>query len=133
MSPTFSELKDLYSELSDFLATQHMAAVQSKESGTAEICNQKKIHNDQAYFLYLFTRLEGRINEKVQKQKPELKEAHFMEKVRWIFPQNSQVETRTRKYLEKRNSIGHGGNFNQVISMRVVVPQIEHLFNSIKL
>ncbi len=133
MSLSFSELKDLYSELNEFLATQHGEAVRSEDLKTAETCTQKNIHNDQAYFLYLFTRLEGRINEKIQKEKSELNEAYFMDKVQWIFSQNQQAQQRIQKYYEEPNSIGHGADFNQVISMRTVVPQIEYYFGSINL
>lgn len=114
-----------------------------------------RIMNDHAYFLYVFTRLEGKIRELsdklinkkvsalkdwkqnrvwdvIKKQSSEDK-LSFLFRVSLLTPKDRNYYCLIKKYYDQRNKIAHGGNFTIVIDVGIVLNEIKSLFRCLKI
>jgi hypothetical protein len=117
-------------------------------------CIRKRELNDMAYFLFIFTRLEGKIRdvsdalidnklatlkdwkarrawEILQKQK-QSDSLQFMNRVSLVAPKGGAVFNLIKHYYDQRNNLGHGGKFNLPMLIPTAVADMKRLFKSIK-
>lgn len=145
----FDELGKIYNEIdSDYAAKEIFA--RSKGYNRKEIEYQsKRQFNDQAYFLYMFTRLEGRIRD----LSDTLIDSNVVATVNWktkrsweiINKQNLNLMNRValltqkghadynliKRYYDQRNNIGHGNTFTIVISIPTVITDMKRLYRDL--
>jgi UDP-2,3-diacylglucosamine pyrophosphatase LpxH len=109
--------------------------------------------NDQAYFLFMFSRLENRIREESAKliQRKQGSISSWKQKAPWdVLPNQpndglkfkNRLALLTKKgasnfnivsdYYKERNSIAHGGNFKRPISMPTVIIDLKKLYKALK-
>lgn len=111
--------------------------------------------NDQAYFLLMFTRLEGFIrqesSELIRRMKddaalpwkekapwgilshdPDDDRIWFKNRVALLTPKGGKDYNTITAYYEERNSIAHGGDFINPIHMPDVIAELERLHRALK-
>ncbi len=62
----FLELENSYIEIDNFLASKEFIALKAKDENLAFEYMVRKEHNEQAYFLYAFSRLERELRDKAE-------------------------------------------------------------------
>ena len=149
----FDELGEIYNDIDSEYAIKEITARSKghiiKETGY----NSKRKFNDQAYFLFMFTRLEDRvrslsdqlINERMatlsdwklkrswdiinaQKDKDSL---HFMSRVSLLLQKGCVNYNLVNQYYRQRNNIGHGGTFTITISIPNVITDMQSLYKEL--
>lgn len=113
---------------------------------------RKRELNDQAYFLFMFTRLEDHISQEVRKRiarkkaanvswrekapwenmPNDAKDIHFKKRVALIVESGKSDYNLIADYYKERNSIGHGGAFQNAISMPNVIKEFVRLRRTIR-
>jgi len=150
----FDELGKIYSEVDDTYArTEIQARSKGYRKKEAEYYRKRQL-NDQAYFLFMFTRFEGRvreisdnlINNKVtghadwkinraweiiNKQKSN-DSLHFMNRVALLTPKGQIDYNLIKQYYDQRNNIGHGGSFTIAISIPNVIADMKRFYKDLK-
>lgn len=148
----FDELGVIYNEINNNYASIEVRARSKghykKEAGYFK----KRQLNDQAYFLFMFTRLEDRvrslsdmiINNKVSsltdwktkrtwdilnKRKDRIL---FMDRVALLTKINGNDYNLIHHYYKQRNNIGHGGVFTIPISIPTVIADMKRLHKILK-
>jgi hypothetical protein len=150
---TFNKLGDLYVEIENYYAKREFQA-RTKGYNRIELdYNLKRKNNDQAYFLFMFTRLEDRIiqiTDQLIKNKcestsnwkkrrswevlniqREKKTIHFMNRVSLLIENNNNLYQLLASYHKQRNIIAHGGNFTIPINMVHVIANMKTLHKSL--
>ncbi len=150
----FDELGTIYSEIDFRYAGIETQANLKGHYKKEKMFSEKRKLNDQAYFLFMFTRLEDRVRDisdlLIDEKKAIL--AHWKVKRSWeiIKKQNStysldfmqRVGLLTQKghvdynlikqYYDQRNNIGHGGTFSIPISIPTVIADMKRLYKDLK-
>jgi hypothetical protein len=150
----FDELTEIYSEIdSEYAAIE--AQARAKRHFRKETKYQKKRElNDQAYFLFMFTRFEDRIkqlsndliNEKYTKltnwnykrtwdilyKNKQNYDIHFLDRVALLTPIGQSDFNLIDRYYTQRNNIAHGKSFTIAISIPIVVTDFKRLFLDLK-
>ena len=149
----FDELGGIYNDIDSEYAIKEIEA-RSKGHNKKEVeYNSKRQFNDQAYFLFMFTRLEDRvrylsdqlINERMTslsdwklkrswdiintlKDKESL---HFMSRVSLLRQKGGADYNLVNQYYRQRNNIGHGGSFTITISIPTVITDMKRLYKDL--
>jgi hypothetical protein len=150
----FDELGLIYSEIDQIYSSLEIRArsrgFNRKEARYARI----RQLNDQAYFLFMFTRLEDRVRslsdhliddkmtllsdwkskrswEIIQKQKKN-DTLHFMNRVGLLTEKGRADYNLIRQYYDQRNNIGHGGAFTITISIPTVIADLKRLYRDLQ-
>ncbi|MBM2816175.1 MAG: hypothetical protein HW421_2937 [Ignavibacteria bacterium] len=149
----FDELGKIYNEIDNKYVTILVQARSLKHNKKEAEYYRKRLLNDQAYFLFMFTRLEGRIREisdniisdktaktkdwktkwaweVIQKQKSDDK-LHFMNRVALLTPKGQTDYNLIKQYYDQRNEIGHGGDFTIIISIPTVIADMKRLYSDL--
>jgi len=150
----FDELGKIYNEIDNkYASIEVQARLRGHHKKEAEYSRKRQL-NDQAYFLFMFTRFEGRvrdisdslINNKVtnlvdwkinrawdiiNKQKSN-DSLHFMNRVALLTPKGQFDHNLIKQYYDQRNNIGHGGSFTIAISIPTVVADMKRLNKDLK-
>lgn len=145
----FDQLGKIYTEIdSGYASKELIATFKGHHKKEAEYAAKRR-YNDQAYFLYMFTRLEGRIRElsdnliddKIAKlsnwkfrrawEIMDKKNLHFMKRVALLSRKGFADYNLIQQYYEQRNEIGHGNNFTIVISIPIVINDMKRLYNDL--
>lgn len=147
----FGELEKTYYELDGYLATLEFEASSRGHNRKEARYASLREKNDQAYFLYFFTRLEDHINEESdraieyglglstwRRRSPwrELKElSHrsrlpFMSRVALLVDPSTNPYGLVRTHYASRNAIAHGGSAR--ISMPTVVSEMKLLYHILR-
>ena len=145
----FDQLGKIYNEIDSMYAVKEVFA-RSKGHNKKEVeYNGKRQYNDQAYFLFMFTRLEDRIRnisdkliddkmaaisdwkskrswEIIQKQKSN-DSLHLMNRVSLLTEKGGTNFNLIKRYYDQRNNIGHGGNFTIPINIPTVISDMKQL------
>lgn len=149
----FDELKSQYDEIDQYYAIKEFQA--AARGWTRKEANYKRRReiNDQAYFLFMFTRLEDRIRQQssmlIQRKKDSI--SSWKTRAPWdLLPNQPDADMSFKKrlallcetggsnynkivaYYKERNSIAHGGSFVDPISVPTVVNEMRQLYRILK-
>lgn len=148
----FDELEDQYNDIDQLYAKKEFEAIENGRTKEERKYTQKRNLNDQAYFLFMFSRLEDHINNECDKLIAKKKRTgnSWRQNVAWsILPTKSKdmnfqnrlallvekgksdYET-VSKYYKERNSIAHGGNFISPIIMPTVITELKKLYKILR-
>lgn len=119
----------------------------SRDDDTAfDIATEQRRLNDQAYFLYLFTRFESEVNDAVdallQVRRdsrlpwPErrvwdawarngTKDIAFLSKVEVLIDKSTPLYTLVKELYKRRNAIGHGGTWGDQVFIAVIAQKLD--------
>lgn len=149
----FDELRDVYNEIDKTYSSQE---IQSRTRGfskkEAQYARKRQL-NDQAYFLFMFTRLEDRVRnlsdrlvdgkmsslaawkskrswEIIQKQKAN-DSLHFMNRVSLLTTKGGTDYNLVKQYYDQRNNVGHGGTFTTTVSIPTVIADLKRLYKDL--
>ena len=150
----FDELGSQHYEIFD-----HYSSKEFEASSHGRVRKQKKYRrqneiNDQAYFLFMFTRLEDHIRQQsatlIKRKKKSI--SSWKQKAAWeILPSDPTADDLSFKkrlalltekggsdynlvsqYYEERNSIAHGGDFISKINMPNVIYELKRLYKMLR-
>jgi len=150
----FDELGKVYNEIDTTYASIEVNARSRGHNKKEAEYFGKRQFNDQAYFLFMFTRLEDRVRnlsdqliddkmatltdwkskrswEIIQKQKTN-DSLHFMNRVSLLTLKGGTNYNLIKQYYDQRNNIGHGGSFTSAISMPTVIADMKQLYKDLK-
>lgn len=150
----FDELEALFKEIDNLYSNNEFEARTKGWSKKEQQYQRKRELNDQAYFLFMFSRLEDRIRTQSAKLiiKKQTSIQTWRQRAAWdILPSSSndnyppfrkRLALLTQKgasdytlvsdYYKERNSIAHGGSFTRPISMPTVITQLKRLYRVLK-
>jgi len=149
----FDELGKIYNEIDNTYASievKHRSFGHHKKE--AEYFRKRQL-NDQAYFLFMFTRIEDRVRnlsdnlidnkvtalsdwkikrtwEIINKQKSN-DSLHFMNRVALLTQKGHDDYNLIQRYHDQRNNIGHGGAFTIAISIPTVIADMKRLYRDL--
>ena len=149
----FDELAQQYYEIDNQYSTKEFEARAKGWNRKEEYWGRKRVINDEAYFLFMFTRLEGRIKQLsdalIISKKGSI--THWKTRGPWdILPtgSNAKISFKNRlalltdksrsdfslatRYYEDRNSLAHGGNFTRAVNMVTVINDMQRLYIDLK-
>ncbi len=148
----FDELGHIFNEIDQ---TYSQIEIQARKRGHTKKESEyyrKRQLNDQAYFLFMFTRMEDRIKELsdtlidtkvgtitdwkskrtweiLGKRKDRM---HLMDRVALLTQINARDYNLVDRYYRQRNSIAHGGTFTVAINIPTVIADMKRLFKDLK-
>lgn len=153
----FDRIDELYHHIEDEYAALESAAIAASNEVDRETFGEMRRLNDQAYFLFLFTRLEGHIRTVSETLIADQHNSAASDRDRWPWKLASDLSRRERlpfmdrvalvtikgrsnynkiqDFYKHRNSIGHGGSFNSEAGIPLipdVISDIKNLFTVIK-
>jgi hypothetical protein len=143
----FKELSSQYYAIENVYAKQEFhASTRGWLKKEARIRNKRAI-NDQTYFIFMFSRLENKINQAVEKKVtkvkssrhswklkapwenlPKVEDIAFKNRVAILFERGKSNYNLVLEYYTERNSIAHGGGFKKPISMPAAITDLEKLY-----
>lgn len=150
----FEQLEKTYSEIDNSYANNEINARLRGNYKKEGEYNSKRQFNDQAYFLFMFTRLEDRVRtlsdqlienkmttlsdwkskrswEIIQRQKVN-DTLHFMNRVSLLTQKGGKNYNLIKQYYDQRNNIGHGGTFTIPIDIQDVISDMKQLYKDLK-
>lgn len=149
----FDELNILYDEIDSMYSTKELDAQRKKHTRIEAAIQKKRELNDNAYFLFLFTRLEDRIkvlsDSLIQRKHTNIRNwsikrtwdilekrrsrdsLHLMERVALLTPSGHSDYNLIKSYYDQRNTIAHGGTFTTTISIPVVAGDMKRLYKDL--
>ncbi|MCG9758364.1 hypothetical protein CWC29_015495 [Pseudoalteromonas sp. S4498] len=149
----FDELEKQYFEIDNDYSFIEFDAISKGWNKKAQKYARKRELNDQAYFLFMFTRLEDRVRQESAKKivKKKASTISWKNKAAWdILPSNASAEMNFKNrlalltpkgqsdfnivadYYKERNAIGHGGTFTSPINMPHVISEYKRLYRTLK-
>ncbi len=149
----FDRLGEQYQEIDDLYVGIELEARSKGWHKKECLYQQKRVLNDQAYFLFMFSRLEDRIREQSSKliDKKRKTIRSWKQRAAWdILPTSPRADYPFKKrlallveqgssdynliadYYQERNSIAHGGSFTKPIVMPTVIYELKRLYQLIK-
>lgn len=149
----FDELEAQYNEIDIEYSSIQFEALSKGWSRKELKYRRKRDLNDQAYFLFMFSRLEDRVRQESSSliTKKQTSISSWKQRSSWdILPNNSGGEMHFKKrlmllvekgrrdynlivdYYIDRNLIAHGGNFRSSISMPTIILEFKRLYRIIK-
>lgn len=150
----FIQLGSLYSDIDNQLAILEYDARTKRHTRKEREIQTKRRENDQAYFLYMFTRLEDRIREltdilttnksntltnwhykrvwEILNRRATEDRLHFLDRVALLTPIGQRDYNLIQNYYRQRNSIAHGQSFTITIDIMTVIDDLKRLYNDLK-
>lgn len=149
----FDELEAQYNEIDNEYSAIEFESMSKGWVKKESKYRRKRELNDQAYFLFMFSRLEDRIREESSKliTKKQTSISSWKQRAAWdILPGSASAELHFKKrlalltekgtrnfnlisdYYKERNSIAHGGSFTRPISMPTVISEFKRLYRLMK-
>ncbi|ODB33589.1 hypothetical protein BB427_21855 [Pseudoalteromonas sp. BMB] len=149
----FDELEAQYNDIDNEYASIEFEATSRGWSKKEQKYKRKRELNDQAYFLFMFSRLEDRIRDESSQliTRKQTSITSWKQRAAWdILPSGARGEMPFKKrlalllekggsdynlvvnYYKERNSIAHGGNFISPISMPSVISELKRLHRAVK-
>jgi hypothetical protein len=143
------ELEKQYIYIDNEFARKEFEAKRRRWTKKEAEYRRKREINDQAYFLFMFSRLEDRITQEAEKRirkkksskaswrekapwenmPNDVKDMHFKNRLSLLSERGNTNFNRVMEYYKERNSIAHGGGFISMISMPVVTAEFIRLYN----
>jgi hypothetical protein len=149
----FHKLEKQYYDIDDYYARKEFEASSKGWNRKEELYQQKREINDQAYFVFMFSRLEDRIKEEsyqliLSKQGTSLdgwgrraawdilssqrdKGITFKNRLALLTQKGSSDYNKVSDYYKDRNAIAHGGIVSS-ISMPTAINDFKHLYRILK-
>ena len=148
----FDELATIYFEIDNNYSVNEAAARARRHKRVEANYRRKRELNDQAYFLFMFTRLEDRIRE----LSIELIDNKYNNLTNWNYRRTWEILHKRKKdiplldrvalltqigqtdynlikrYYDQRNNIGHGGTFTITIDIGIVVTDMQRLYYALE-
>jgi len=143
----FSEIADQW-QIADaaFSALEQAAFVTDNDAAFDESSEQRK-RNDQAYFLYLFTRFEDAVNQAVTTiiqnrvngtawadrriweawSRGGVEDVHLMSKVEVLTDKSRGNYQTVKEYYDGRNEVAHGGTWEEQFVIPAVAQRMEEI------
>jgi hypothetical protein len=149
----FEELADQYENIDQHYSTLEFNASRRGWVRREEEWKRRRAINDQAYFLFMFSRLEDRIREESAKLIREKRDSisrwrqrapwdllpkepggkmHFKNRLALLCDKDGANFGLVSEYYDERNSIAHGGDFIKPISMPSVIKEMKELYRLLK-
>lgn len=145
----FDDLHEQYLEIDQLYADKEFTAMARGWVKKEKHYQRKRMLNDQAYFLFMFTRLEEKVitesTARINRQKTNIrnwrqravwdiipKKLYFMNRVALLTEKGNTDYNLIKTYYDERNSIAHGGNFISPLSMPTVINNFKRLFGEIR-
>ncbi len=140
----FDKLGEQYQEIDDLYVGIELEARSRGWHKKESLYQDKRVLNDQAYFLFMFSRLEDRIRAQSSKliDKKRKTIRSWKQRAAWdILPTSPKADYPFKKshdynlivdYYQERNSIAHGGSFTKPIVMPTVIHELKRLYQLIK-
>lgn len=148
----FKELSSQYYSIENEYAKQEFKAYLRGWAKKEIQVRRKREVNDQAYFLFMFSRLEDKINQEVTKKVAKMKasnqswkvkapwenlpnrvkDINFKNRAALLFEKGKADFKLISDYYEERNSIAHGGSFVKAISMPTAIADLERLYRRVR-
>lgn len=149
----FDELEAQYDEIDNQYSSKEFEARTNGWNNKEQQYQRKRELNDQAYFLFMFSRLEDRIRTQsaalITKKQTSIQS--WRQRAAWdILPSTSREDYPFKKrlalltekgatdytlvsdYYKERNAIAHGGSFTRPISMPTVISELKRLYRILK-
>jgi hypothetical protein len=140
MNNIFDELEELFNQTDTLLAT---AIFESDDNNIIENYTKKRKLHEQAYFVLMFSRLEGRITERScelvddkflslpswqgEALKNSVTTSNFKKRLATVFKKTEPDYKLICDYYEERNSIAHGGEFIKSLNIADVISNFKRL------
>ena len=149
----FDELDNQYNEIDQFYSALEFKAASRRWLRKEQHYKRQRKINDQAYFLFMFSRLEDRIREESAQliRSKQSAIASWKQRAPWdLLPDQPDADLyfksrlgllccRTSRdfnlvvtYYKERNAIAHGGVFTNPISMPTVILDMKRLYRILK-
>lgn len=150
----FIQLGSLYSDIDNQLAILEYNARINRFTRKEREIQTKRRENDQAYFLYMFTRLEDRVREltdnlitnksntltnwhykrvwEILKKRAREDKLHFLDRVALLTPIGQRDFNLIQNYYHQRNTIAHGQSFTITIDIMTVIENLKRLYIDLK-
>ncbi len=133
----FTDIAEQWQITDDEFAALESAAVEANDDHGFDSASEQRKRNDQAYFLFIFTRFEDAVNQAVKtiisnrtpSEAPwtdrriweawsklvfkDDKSTNFLSKAEVIADKSGHHYQRIREYYKGRNNIGHGGQYSE--------------------
>lgn len=149
----FDELEAQYNDINTEYSSIEFDSISKGWHIKEKKYRRKRELNDQAYFLFMFSRLEDRIRQEsanlIVKKKSSI--SSWKQRASWdMLPNSARDEMPFKRrlmllvekgrsdynivvtYYRERNSIAHGGDFTSPISMPTVILEFKRLYRVIK-
>jgi hypothetical protein len=145
----FLEIAGHYAVADAAFAAAEQKAFQDNDEAAFDQAGQARQRNDQAYFLYLFTRFEAQVNASSELLLAErlaatatwserriwqawsrvpVREIAFLSKVEVLLDKGQQDYATIKEYYDGRNTIAHGG----VWQVQFFVPNVAQTMNDLR-
>ena len=142
----FSEIADQYQIADQAFAAIEQIAFTQNDDRTFDRAAEQRRRNDQAYFLYLFTRFEYEVNKGVASliasrlalgatwsdqriwdawTRNEIKDIPFLSRVEVLLDKSKGEYASIKKLYKSRNEISHGGILEGQFLIAVVAQQLD--------
>ncbi len=149
----FDKLEKLYIEIDTYYSLIEFNASRRRWRKVEQSVQEKRKQNDEAYFLFFFSRLEDRIRVESSKlirrmqssRKPHKSisawlilppdpdnEIYFKKRLELLIDKGSADFALICQYYNHRNSIAHGGHFVSPVSMPTAVNEFKRLYGLLK-
>lgn len=148
----FDKLEVIYQEIDNNYASLEVRARFRGYNRQEALYNSKRQSNDEAYFLFMFTRLEDHVKtlsellidqkvatltdwrarrtwEILQIRKERMP---FMDRVALLTEINQADYSLIKRYYKQRNNIAHGGTFTTPINITTVVADMKRLYRDLR-
>lgn len=146
----FTDIADQWQIADNAFSALESAAFAANNDAEYDVASEQRKRNDQAYFLFLFTRFEQAVNEaariivnnrssgvawqdrRIWKAWEDLtfknnKNMHFLSKLEVVMDKSLHNYQSIREYYNGRNNIGHGG----IYSKQFVIPEVANCMDTL--
>lgn len=141
----FDELEAQYREIDKCLSSSEFKGRKHGSARKENRYERRRKRNDEAYFLFMFTRLEDHIKRESKKliERKQKAPRHilpnqtkgefsFMDRLTLLTEKDGSDFNQVSGYYEERNAIAHGGTFTDRITVRTVAFELKRLYKVLK-
>jgi hypothetical protein len=146
----FSDIVDQWQIADDAFTALEQAAFTADDDASFDAAGERRKRNDQAYFLYLFTRFEDAVNKAIKviidnrvagatwserriwEAWPlrEIGNIPFMSKVEVLIDKSLNPYATIKDFYKGRNAVAHGGIWEEQLFIPTVAATMESICNS---
>ena len=147
----FTEIADQWQIADDAFGALEGTAFAANDDVGFDAAGEQRKRNDQAYFLYLFTRLEDSVNKATGLiltsrvsgapwaerriweawARQGIPNVHFMSKVEILTDKSLHTYATIQEYYKGRNDVAHGGVWNEQFFIPAVAQMMDSICNAI--
>ena len=143
--PVFAEIADQWQIADSTFSTLEQQAFVTDNDLAFDTAGEQRRRNDQAYFLYLFTRFEDAVNQAVAAivanrvtgtawpdrrvwqawARGKIEDIHFMSKVEILTDKSLAPYATIKNYYDGRNEVAHGGVWSEQFFVPAIAQTME--------